>query len=227
MQCHIGCSVGFLTVLVEFGSALRWPALEEIAPGIWHWTAFHERIRDRVSSYYVQPSRALIDPMLPEDVGLAWFADRGVDRILLTNRHHHRHSERFSAALDGCPVLCHEAGLHEFEGGPEVEGFAFGDEVANGVFAREVGVICPEETALHIQHGDGAMALADAVGNWPGSGLGFVPDGYLGDDPEGVKRGLVEALRNLLQYDFEVLALAHGDPVAPGGKAALARFVEA
>jgi hypothetical protein len=200
--------------------------MEEIAPGLWHWTAFHPRIRDQVSSYYVQPSRAVIDPMVPEDTGLAWFAESGVDRILLTNRHHYRHSERFSGALEGCPVLCHEAGLHEFAGGAEVEGYAFGDQVARGIVALEVNVICPEETALHIRHGDGAIAIADSVGNWPGSGLGFVPDQYLGDDPEGVKRGLVSALGHLLEQDFEALLLAHGDPITVGGKAALARFVD-
>ena len=64
-------------------------------------------------------------------------------RIVLTNRHHYRDSDRF-----GCPVLCHEAGLHEFDGG--VEGFAFGDELAPGVRALEVGVLTPEETALHL-----------------------------------------------------------------------------
>jgi hypothetical protein len=200
--------------------------MEEIAPGIWHWTAFHEGIRSRVSSYYVQPSRALIDPMLPEDAAMEWFADRGVERILLTNRHHYRHSDRFVAVL-GCPVLCHEAGLHEFEGGPDVQGFAFGDELAPGIVAREVGAICPEETALHIQHGSGAIALADAVVNWPDRELGFVPDELMGDDPEQVKRGLRTSLANLLRLDFETLALAHGNPIPTDGKATLARFVEA
>ena len=91
--------------------------------------------------------------MLPAGHGIPRHSrSAGVDRILLTNRHHYRHSDRLAAAL-GCPVLCHEAGLHEFEGGPEVHGFAFGEEVAPGIVAREVGVICPEETALHIQHG--------------------------------------------------------------------------
>ena len=201
--------------------------MEEIAPGIWHWTAFHEGIRNRVSSYYVEPSRALIDPMLPEDDGPEWFAGRGVDRILLTNRHHYRHSERFSAALGGCPVLCHEAGLLEFEDGLEVQGFSFDDEVVPGIVAREVGVICPEETALHIVHGDGAMALADSVVNWPDSGLGFVPDEYIGDHPEGIQRGLRDSLRNLLHHEWDTLAVGHGDPVSPGGRAALARFVDA
>ena len=200
--------------------------MEEIAPGFWHWTAFHEGIKSRVSSYYVEPARTLIDPLLPADAGAEWFADRGVDRILLTNRHHYRHSDRFATQI-GCPVLCHEAGLHEFEGGPDVEGFSFGQELAPGIVAHEVGVICPEETALHIQHGAGALALADAVVNWPENGLGFVPDQYLGDDPEAVKRGLRSTLADLSQLDFEILALGHGDPVAADGKATLARFAQA
>ena len=200
--------------------------MEEIAPGIWHWTAFHEGIRSPVSSYYVQPSRAMIDPMLPEDAGPQWFADRGVERILLTNRHHYRHSDQFAAAL-GCPVLCHEAGLHEFEGGPAVQGFRFDEEVAPGIVAREVGAICPEETALHVRHGNGAIALADAVVNWPDRGLGFVPDEYMGDDPEEVKRGLRASLSNVLRLDFDTLALGHGNPIAADAKASLARFVEA
>ena len=60
--------------------------------------------------------------------------------IVLTNRLHYRQSEAF-----GCPVLCHEAGLHEFDGGEAVEGFAFGDELAPGVTAVEIGVLTPEE----------------------------------------------------------------------------------
>jgi hypothetical protein len=200
--------------------------MQEIVPGIWHWTALHEGIRSRVSSYYVQPSRVLIDPMLPEADGLDWFAQRGVDRILLTNRHHYRHSDRFTAAL-GCPVLCHEAGLHEFEGGPEVQGFSFEEDVADGIVAREVGVICPEETALHIRHGDGAMAFADSVMNLSETGLGFAPDRYIGDDPEAIKRGLRASLRKLLRHEWDTLAVGHGDPIAPGGRTALTAFVGA
>lgn len=36
--------------------------MEEIVPGLFHWRSFHERIRQEVSSYYYEPSRALIDP---------------------------------------------------------------------------------------------------------------------------------------------------------------------
>src|SRR2546425_1202879 len=60
---------------------------------------------------------------------------------------------------------------------------------------------------------------------WPGSReLGFVPD-QLMDDPERTKDGLRGAYRRLLELDFDRLLLAHGEPLAAGGKDALRRFV--
>lgn len=197
--------------------------MEEIRPGLWHWNAMHPRIRVEVSSYYLADSGMLIDPMLP-DRGLEWFrARRAPQTIVLTNRHHYRHSGEFREEF-GCPVLCHESGLHEFEGGPDVEGFGFGDRLAAGVTALEVGAICPEETALHIDLGEGLLSFADGLVNY--GGLRFVPDRLLGDDPEGVKRGLRGALRGLLDREFDSLLFAHGDPVLGGGKQALREFVE-
>ena len=49
-------------------------AVEEIAPGIWHWSAPHPRIKIRVHSYYVPAERTLIDPIAPAE-GLDWFAE--------------------------------------------------------------------------------------------------------------------------------------------------------
>ena len=196
--------------------------MNEILPGVWHWTARHEKIGFDVSSYFVERAAALIDPMLPPD-GVEAFRGREPEVILLTNRHHYRHSHRFTEEF-GCPVHCHEAGLHEFEGGPFVQGFAFGDDVANGVLALEVGALTPEETAFHVDAGAGALSFGDAVVNIPGSGLGFVPDEYIGDDPEAVKEGLRESFRRLLAHDFAALLVGHGAPMPTGGKAALIQF---
>jgi glyoxylase-like metal-dependent hydrolase (beta-lactamase superfamily II) len=197
--------------------------MEEIRPGVWHWTAMHPRIRSEVSSYYVASSGTLIDPMLPAE-GVEWFREHGEpQRVVLTNRHHYRQSDDFRGAY-GCPVLCHELGLHEFDGGPEVEGFRFGDELAPGMVALELGAICPEETALHIDLGDGLLSFADGLINH--GELGFVSDRLLGDDPDGVKRGLRASLEALLDRDFDSLLFAHGDPLVGGGKRALQEFVE-
>jgi hypothetical protein len=199
--------------------------VNEILPGVWHWTAFHENIGADVSSYFVERAAALIDPMLPPD-GVEAFRGREPEVILLTNRHHYRHSDRFTEEF-ACPVLCHEAGLHEFKGGPPVQGFAFGDDVANGVLALEVGALTPEETAFHVDAGAGALSFGDAVVNVPGNGLAFVPDKLIGDDPEAVKEGLHESFRRLLAHDFAALLIAHGMPMPTGGKAALIQFAAA
>ena len=202
--------------------------MEEILPGLFHWRSFHERIGQEVSSYYYEPSRALIDPRVPSE-GLEWFEGREPRLILLTNRHHYRHSGRFKEAFD-CPVFCHRAGLHEFAGSQEreVEGFSFGEEVASNIVALEVGTICPEETALYLREaGGGAMAFADGLVRSSSDGsLGFVPDFLLGEEPEEVKRGLRHSLGRLLDERFEILLFAHGSPLVGGGKEALAAFLE-
>jgi glyoxylase-like metal-dependent hydrolase (beta-lactamase superfamily II) len=199
--------------------------MQEILPGIHHWTAFHEGIKMDVSSYYVEPAGALIDPMLPRDGGLEWFEARETrpQQILLTNRHHYRHSDRFRQAFD-LPVRCSMPGLHEFEdGGPEVEGFEFGDVLAPGIAAIEIGGICPDDTALHIELAEGVVAFADALIHYGGA-LGFVPDGFM-DDPPRDKQAMMESFRGLLERDFDHILVAHGEPLVGGGKAALRDFV--
>jgi hypothetical protein len=191
--------------------------MKEIAPGLIDWTALHEGIGQEVHSHYVAEPGVVIDPMpadgeLPSRPRLA----------VLTNRHHLRHARDY-----GCPIRCHEAGLHEFEGADvEVEGFAFGDELAPGLRALEVGVLCPEETALHIAVGDGFLALADAIVRDGKGRLAFVPDYLLGDDPDAVRTGLRDAFARLLNEErFDGLLLAHGDPTARGGRAELEAFL--
>jgi hypothetical protein len=197
--------------------------VEEIVPGLWHWTARHEHIGKEVSSYYLLEARVLIDPMTPAD-GLEWFEEHGApEHILLTNRHHDRHAWRLREAF-GCTVHCVREGLHELEGHGPVEAFAFGDELPGGIVAHEVDAICPDETALHLP-AHRALACADGIVRWSGQDdLAFVPD-FLMDDPERTKAGLRDAYRGLLELDFDHLLLAHGDPIVGGGKDALRGFL--
>jgi hypothetical protein len=198
--------------------------MNEIAPGVWHWTARRQSIGSDVSSYYLEQERVAIDPMIPGE-GLEWFDAHGVpEHALLTNRHHDRDAWRLREAF-GCTVHCVHSGIHELEGRGPVEPFDFGDELPGGIVVHEVDAICPDETALHIPR-HRALACADGVVRWGTSEeLEFVPD-YLMDDPERTKQGLLDAYRPLLELDFELLLLAHGDPVVSGGRTALRRFVE-
>jgi hypothetical protein len=198
--------------------------MQEIVPGIFHWTAFHEGIGFDVSSYYVEGSATLIDPMLPGE-GIDAFRDlRRPERVVLTCRHHYRRSNRFVEEF-GVSVHCNEAGLHEFEGGPRVGGFRPGDTVAPGIRALEVDVLSPDETALHIDAQGGAIAIADGLVHFGDGRLGFVRDDFM-DDPEHDKRGLRAAFgRVMAEEAFDSLLFTHGDPVVGTGRHALERFL--
>ena len=197
--------------------------MDEIAPGLWHWTAPHDRIGAEVSSYYLSEANVLIDPMIPAE-GLEWFEQHGAPaHILLSNRHHDRHSWRLRDAF-GCTVHCISNGAYELEGRGPVETFEFGDQLPGGVVVHEVDAICPDETALHIPS-HRALACADGVIQARGTGgLAFVPD-QLMDEPEETKRKLRDAYQRLLELDFELLLLAHGRPVRERAKQQLAEFV--
>jgi hypothetical protein len=199
--------------------------VQEIAPGIFHWTAFRDSIGMRVSSYYVEPAGVVIDPMLPEDGLDAFDGHEPPRQALLTTRHHFRACAEFAERF-GCTVLCHEDGLHEFAGTDRtVEGFRPGDELAPGVFAIGTDAISPDDTTFHIAHGGGALAFGDGLVRMGGAGLGFVPDSLIGDDPPAVREALRNAYRGLLERDFEHLLFAHGEPLAGGGRSALSDFL--
>ncbi len=205
----------------------------EIAPGVFHWSAFHDGIQKEVSSYYLADAGVVLDPRLPSEGfeggvdPLKWLAEHGPPRaVVLTNRHHYRHSGRLMDAF-GIPVRASRPGMHEFTSAQRVEPFEYGDELPGGVLTHEVGAICPDETALEIPTAR-AIALADSVVRFddPNGPLGFVPDFLLGDDPDDVRRGLLSSLRRLLELDFDHLLLAHGLPVVDEGKRELEAFLE-
>ncbi len=198
--------------------------MREILPGVFHWTAVHPRIQIEVSSYYIQEAGVLLDPLLPPE-GVDFFRDRVKPRhILLTNRHHYRHCAEFERLL-GCTVWCNKEGMHEFTHGENVRPFSAGDLLPGGIESHEVGVLCPDETALRIPVAGGALAIADGIVRIDDGPLMFVPDQLLGDEPEGIRRGLKAAYAQLLDLPFDHLLFAHGLPWIGGGKQALREFV--
>lgn len=203
--------------------------MNEVLPGVLHWTTFHEGIGQPVHSHFYVEGGVLFDPRVPEDGGMDELARHGrPELVVLSNRHHLRHSACFAERFD-CRIKAHRAGLHEFDAAdaPDVVPFDFGDEVAPGVTALEVGALTPEDTAFHVAAGPGVLLFADGVIRGRDGELAYVPDSLMGDDPEAVREGLTAALRALLQRDdFDALLFAHGEPVAGGGRDLLAAFVD-
>ena len=206
--------------------------MQEVLPGLFHWTAVHPHIHSEVSSYWLDDAGVAIDPLAPpDDESLDWFAARPhpPTAVLLSNRQHYRGAGLFAERFH-CPVYCNRAGLHEFTHGERVEGFDPGQHLPGPIVAHEMGAICPDDTALHLPELD-ALALADGVvrgGPYGGNGpLGFVPHSLM-DDPPGTTAGLLAACRRLLDaLDFRHLLLAHGGPVIGDGRELLQDLVDA
>ena len=198
--------------------------MDEILPGLWHWTTTHAKWGIEISSYRLAGERVVIDPRVPDE-GLEWFGDEGPVAALLTNRHHYRDAGLFAERF-GTRVLCSRLGAQEFTQGEPVEFFTPGDALPGGVVSHEVGGICPDETALFIP-AHRALAVADGLVRFPPDGpLGFVPDGLMFDPPR-TKAALIASYSGLLELDFDTLLPAHGRPVVGGAKEAVRRFLEA
>jgi hypothetical protein len=201
--------------------------VHEVLPGVYHWTTVHPRIRIEVASYWLDESGVLIDPLIPPDAGIEWFAGRPTSpsAIVLSNRHHYRHSGEFAERYE-CPVLCVSAGLHEFSPDEPVTAFEPGDSLPGALLACEIGGICPDEMALY--HAPSrAIWCADGVVRSGDGPLGFVPDRLM-DDPPETKRRLLSAYDRLLgELDFDHVLLAHGGPVIGDGRTQLQDLIDA
>jgi hypothetical protein len=199
--------------------------MQEIVPGIHHWTAFRDTIGTTVSSYWIEPAGMLIDPMVPDE-GLEPFerAEVSPQQVVLTTGLHNRNAERFAEAFS-IPIRAPREAADRLGDSLSFEPYTDHEELAPGVQAVQLGVLCPDEYALHITATEGAIAFADGV-HHHGDALGFFSDDLLGEDPEAVKRGLKQQLQALLERDFDHLLFAHGDPIVGGGKSVLRDFVE-
>jgi hypothetical protein len=195
----------------------------EVFPGVYHWTAFHEPIHARVSSYFIAPAGVVLDPKSPED-GWDALPDQP-QQIVLTSGHHTRDAGELANTF-GIPIRAAREAADYIGDTLEVETFGEGDEVAPGITAIQIGKLSEDEGALDIAVERGAIAFADGLNTYGGS-LGFFADELLGEHPERVKQGLAQAFHGLLERDFAHLLFAHGDPIIGHGKTALREFVAA
>jgi len=203
--------------------------VNEVLPGVFHWSALHPKIRQVVHSHYWAPGETVIDPLLPDDSKpvLDELRDRGVQQVVLSNRHHWRSSSDLRDAFPDAPVLCNDQGLYEYaaDDGRDVEPFAVGSLLAPGMRALDVGGICDDDTGLLLDTAGGTLLFADALIVWDGK-LAFVPDWLLGD-PAADKRDMLAAFERLLdEQEFDNLLFAHGQPWIGGGREALRAFVD-
>jgi hypothetical protein len=194
--------------------------VEEVRPGLWHWTAPHpewkpahggpEGWEEDVSSYAYVADDALvmIDPLAPpprlEDLrpGLA-------TAVLLTCEWHQRSAA--DLARRGATVFAPAFQIERVDA--PATSYDDAASLPGGVESRAVGT--PEEAGLWIP-GLRALAVGDVfLGR--AEGVRPQPDSWLGKGvtPQAFRAGL----RPLLELPVELLLLTHGGPLEDGREA--------
>jgi hypothetical protein len=182
---------------------------DELAPGIWRWTAEHpewkasEGWEPEVACFYVEADDAtlLVDPLVPQGADGEQFwqsLDADVERrgrpvaVLLTGAWHRRSADAVAARYG---ATIHVAGE---------------DELPNGVESRPAGsagdtaLWLPSHRALAV--GDALISVGGELCLWGA-----------GDD--------LQSVRALLELPVEHVLVAHGDHL-PGGVELIAAALE-
>ena len=108
--------------------------IEQIAPGLWHWSAKHEHTHGQAHSYYLEREGVLIDPMIPARRGSSGSSEHGAPQhVLMTNRHHDRDAWRLARRLRLRQSIACAAACTSSQVAAPVEPFDFGDELPGGV----------------------------------------------------------------------------------------------
>jgi glyoxylase-like metal-dependent hydrolase (beta-lactamase superfamily II) len=190
--------------------------MDELAPGLRRWTAWHDEWEDDVGSLALETSDGLvlIDPIDPP-VEL-----RSPEHVLITVFWH----GRTTAAVDAGRVWASTRSARPLEnrGITVTDRFRAGDDLPGGIQAfqtprvSEVVFWLPDQRAVAV--GD-VLLGAGAKPRPTEESLRLCPEGWLGKASHDDLRA---SLRALLDLPVERVLVSHGEPVLQEAKAALA-----
>ncbi len=193
--------------------------IEEILPGVWHWSISDDRIGGYQSDAYAVDEDngvVMIDPLPLAPGALAELGN--VSAICLTAACHQRAAWRYRKAL-GVKVYA-PAGCRAMEETPDIS-YRAGDKLPGGLEPLHTP---GPESAHHgfLRHGEPIIFFcADLLAHGKGSELRVIA-GRMHDDPETS----VKSVHGFFDLDFDVLCLAHGEPIFENPKTAIAAALE-
>lgn len=209
--------------------------VDEIAPGLWRWTALHpawtpeddedgQGWEQEVAGTFFEADEAivLIDPLVPEGEERERFLehlDEDVERtgkpvaILLTCPDHGRSAGELAERY-GAEIWAEETAAERVAA---TRPFAYGDALPGEVVAIDARV--PGEAFFWIPR-HAALVTGDVILGAPDGGLRICPASWL---PEGTSLAQYRAdLSALLDLPIERVLVSHGEPVLEDGLDALA-----
>jgi glyoxylase-like metal-dependent hydrolase (beta-lactamase superfamily II) len=206
--------------------------VDEIAPGIWRWTAAHPEWRPDVEwarevasfAFAVADTLVLVDPLVPED---AWprldelAAERASVAALITVPYHVRSSEdlveRYGAKAS---VWGHQAVARRLRDRSILRPIEPGAALPAGAQAFAIGSPRRQEMPLWFPS-HRALAFGDAVVGVDGT-LRVWEVADTDRRRAWYRERFVPSLEPLLALEIENVLVTHGPPVVGGGREALA-----
>ncbi len=167
-----------------------------------------------------------IDPIPLEADALDTLTEHAVPAgIVLTNANHARAAAEFRREFE-LPVWMHvsaepETGLAADETIPAGGGTVF-DGVLEAIPlpGAVAGEIALYRAARSTEDGGGVMIVGDALIHLPSEGFSLLPDKYCTD-----AKTLRRSLEGLLDWEFETLLFAHGEPIMQDARGRLAALL--
>jgi hypothetical protein len=201
--------------------------MQELASGLWRWTARHAEWHPgewgaEVASFAVDAGDGavlLIDPLLPEDDTdvLERLDALSPAAILVTIPYHARSSEPLAERY-GIPIHGHPAVGKRLRDRSHLQPL---DDLPAGARAYPMGKPRRHETPIHLPS-HRALAFGDAIVTTPEGDLRLWHTDRVDDArARWYQERFVPTLEPLRELDLERILVTHGEPVLNGGSAAL------
>jgi len=198
---------------------------EELRPGLWRWTAYHEEWKKEVAAVAVASDSelVLIDPLLAGD---QWQQlEQGLGQrqlhVLLTIHWHARSAAEVAERFDGARIWAHSRNRAAVgRRTPVTDVFRLGDDLPAGLAPIEAR---PRSEVLFWEPRSRALIVGDALlgDGEKGDGLHTCPASWL---PASTNLDeLRESLRVALALPLELVLPSHGAPVLADAGRELAR----
>jgi glyoxylase-like metal-dependent hydrolase (beta-lactamase superfamily II) len=193
----------------------------ELAPGLSHWTGFHEEWGEEVGSVALRRGSdlVLVDPLLSAEQLSGFEPPKDADlHVVLTIHYHARSSAEILERHPGARIWAHapDAGWIRRRT-PVTDVFRPGDPLPGGL---EAHVARPRTEVVLWDPAARALIPGDVLLGGEDGGLRMCPRGWL---PQSATiEQLREKLEPLLDLPVEMVVVSHGEPVLADAHAALA-----
>ena len=191
--------------------------LQQVTTSSWVWQAYDPAVKSDLfsSALLTQTGLFLIDPIrLAASAFAELTAGRRAAAVLVTNSNHLRHSA-ILAQQEQTPIFAAEAVTRQVR---EVEMRALRDreKIMPALRAIAIEGAAEGEMAFHFADEGGTLVVGDALINLEPDGFSLLPAKYCANQKQ-----MRRSLRNLLDFAFERLLFAHGQPLVSAARTRL------